>query len=125
MNLPGFQERLDLMGRRLRALRRARGLSMRMADQVRNRYGVRLDPSYLSRVERGRAALPMRTLFALADYFGVEPTALFSAEESPGASPLSSTAVSAHPLEFQQAQELLRFALALVVGRGESAGSAE
>ncbi len=76
-----YEARLLLLGRRLRALRRSRGLSMRMADEVRLRFGVRLDPSHLSRVERGRTGLPLRTLFALAAYFEVDPARLIEPEE--------------------------------------------
>ena len=124
MNLPGYQERLDLLGNRLRTLRRARGLSLRLADQVRARYDVKLDPSYLSRVERGRAALPLRTLCALADYFAVEPAALLFAEGSPPVPHLSGSLGALSPEEFRRVEELLRQALALVSAAEEASSRA-
>lgn len=69
------------VGERLRRLREARGESMSVAREIRERFGVKLDPSYLSRMERGRAEIPLRTLFALARYYGVAPADLVHLEE--------------------------------------------
>jgi transcriptional regulator with XRE-family HTH domain len=54
---------------------------MAMARVIRERFGVKLDPSYLSRMERGRAEIPLRTLFALARYYGVDPRDLVYLED--------------------------------------------
>ena len=49
---------------------------------------MKLDPSYLSRMERGRAEIPLRTLFALARYYGVAPGDLVHLEEFQHGGPL-------------------------------------
>ncbi|MCB1308443.1 MAG: helix-turn-helix transcriptional regulator [Leptospiraceae bacterium] len=67
------EKQLKEIGQRLRAVRKARGLPMRIAATIRERYGVKLDQSYLSRMERGESEVPLRTLFALADFFEVDP----------------------------------------------------
>lgn len=57
------------VGRRLRQLRQSRGLSISIAEKVRAAYSVKLDRSHLSRMERGKASIPLRTLFALVDFY--------------------------------------------------------
>ncbi len=64
------------IGERLRNVRETRGKNMTIAREIRERYGVKIDPSYLSRMERGKAEIPLRTLFALADYYEVEVASL-------------------------------------------------
>ncbi len=54
---------------------------MSVAREIRERFGVKLDPSYLSRMERGLAEIPRRTLFSLARYYGVAPADLVHLEE--------------------------------------------
>ncbi len=49
---------------------------MNIARDIRARYGVKIDSSYLSRIERGKTEIPLRTLFALSDYFEVHPSYL-------------------------------------------------
>ena len=44
---------------------------MTIAYDIRERFGVKIDPSYLSRMERGKTEIPLRTLFALAQYYDV------------------------------------------------------
>ena len=61
---------------------------MAVAKTIRERFGVKLDPSYLSRMERGRAEIPLRTLFALARYYDVAPGDLVYIEECQGGGPL-------------------------------------
>ena len=72
------------IGGRIRKTRFARGVSMKIAHEIRQKYGVKLDPSYLSRIERGKTEIPLRTLFAISDYFGIKPAQLidFSNVES-------------------------------------------
>ena len=57
------------IGSRLRKLRLDRGLSMRISYLIRRDYDIKLTPSYLSRIERGTVDVPLRTLFALADFY--------------------------------------------------------
>ncbi len=68
------------IGGRLRKLRMDRNLSMRVAFRVRSDYGIKIDPSYLSRIERGKVEIPLRTLFALADFYDVSPGWLIDPE---------------------------------------------
>ena len=65
---------------RLRRVRQHRGESTAVAREVRSRYGVKLDPSYLSKMERGEAEIPMRTFFALAEYYEIDPRELIKLE---------------------------------------------
>lgn len=74
--LPQHEKILQTIGEKLRTLRQARGLSMNIARDIRANYGVKIDSSYLSRIERGKTEIPLRTLFALADYFAVHPCTL-------------------------------------------------
>ena len=73
---PWHAETLRLIGERIRKTRFARGYSMKIAHEIRARYGVKLDPSYLSRIERGKTEIPLRTLLAISDYFGLKPAFL-------------------------------------------------
>ena len=57
---------------------------MGVAFKIRADYNVKLDPSYLSRIERGKVEIPLRTLFALADYFDVNPLYLLDMEKAEG-----------------------------------------
>jgi len=59
------------IGGRLRRIREARGKNMTIAHEIRDLYDVKIDPSYLSRMERGKVEIPLRTLFALADYYQI------------------------------------------------------
>ena len=70
------------IGERLRNVRETRGKNMTIAREIRERYGVKIDPSYLSRMERGKAEIPLRTLFALADYYSVEVASLLDPSAS-------------------------------------------
>jgi transcriptional regulator with XRE-family HTH domain len=65
-----------LIGERLRKERLKRGLSMAVAREVRQIYCVKIDSSYLSRIELGKTEIPLRTLFALADYYEVQVSEL-------------------------------------------------
>ncbi len=69
--MPRFDEQLGRIGERLRQIREARGLKMTIADQINAKYGVSLDSSYMSRMERGKVNIPMKTLCAFADYYNV------------------------------------------------------
>ena len=71
--LAKHEEILLTIGEKLRELRQSRGLSMNIARDIRAHYGVKIDSSYLSRIERGKTEIPLRTLFALSDYFEVHP----------------------------------------------------
>lgn len=70
------------IGQRIRQIRQARGLPQRIAEEIRFKYGVKLSSNYLSRMERGDTEIPLRTLFALADYLGVHPSHLIDPNTS-------------------------------------------
>ena len=76
------------VGERLRKLREARGESMSVAKTIRERFGVKLDASYLSRMERGKVEIPLRTLFACAKYYEVDPCDLIRSDEYSDESPV-------------------------------------
>ena len=62
---------LERLGSRLRFLRTQKGLTMDMhAQQIATNYNVRLQQSYYSKIECGETVPPLRTLYALADYYG-------------------------------------------------------
>src|SRR5690606_14986992 len=63
----GHTEILRGIGNRIRQARLRRGLSLQIAHRIRDRADIKLDPSRLSRIERGQAELRLRTLLALAD----------------------------------------------------------
>jgi len=73
-----FEQYAAKIGARLRQLRIARGKNMNIANDLRKTYNVKIDPSYLSRMERGKAEPPLRTLIALADYFDIPLTTLLA-----------------------------------------------
>jgi len=73
-----FEQFSTKIGARLRQLRIARGKNMNIANDLRKTYNVKIDPSYLSRMERGKAEPPLRTLIALADYFDIPLSTLFA-----------------------------------------------
>ena len=83
--LSRHSELLNVIGERIRKTRSARGVSMKIAHDIRAKYGVKLDPSYLSRIERGKTEIPLRTLLAISDYFGIKPAYLIehSSTDSP------------------------------------------
>ena len=64
------------IGNRMRRLRKSNGLSMAMAYRLRTDYEIKIDPSYLSRIERGRVEIPLRTICAVAKFFEVSPAEL-------------------------------------------------
>ena len=71
-------EFLERLGTRLRFLRTQKGLSMEThAKQIADHYNIRLRQSYYSKIERGLAAPPLRTLYALADYYDTTVCSLF------------------------------------------------
>lgn len=98
------EERLRNIGEKLREVREKRGETMSVAAVVRNRYGVKLDPSYLSRMERGKAEIPLRTLLALAHYYRVDPAYFIRSDDFPGAEPAAYLLL--HPELRQQVQLL-------------------
>ncbi len=77
-----LEQTVKKIGERLRNVRETRGKNMTIAREIRERYGVKIDPSYLSRMERGKAEIPLRTLFALADYYEVEVASLLHSAQT-------------------------------------------
>ncbi len=61
---------------------------MAVAKIIRERFGVKLDASYLSRMERGKVEIPLRTLFACAKYYEIDPCDLIRSDEHVGESPV-------------------------------------
>jgi transcriptional regulator with XRE-family HTH domain len=61
-----YRNALNRIGERLRIVRERKGLNMTIALEIRDRYRVAIDPSYMSRMERGKAEIPLRTLVAFA-----------------------------------------------------------
>ncbi len=59
------------IGETLRNLRVAKGLHLNAAHEIRKIHGVKIDPSYLSRMERGKAEIPLRTLNAIGLYYSI------------------------------------------------------
>lgn len=69
-----------VIGKRLRELRTAQGLSLRaLAEEVD------LSPTLISQVERGVAEPSLKTLRSLARYFGTSVATLFDDGDRPGA----------------------------------------
>lgn len=61
-----------------------------VAKAVRQNYRVKIDSSYLSRMEKGKVEIPMRTLFALCNYYKIKAwvvlwLALAGSEDGDGA----------------------------------------
>jgi transcriptional regulator with XRE-family HTH domain len=87
------------IGERLRALRRARGLSLR---ELADRLGV--SPSLISQIERGRARPSVSTLFALVSELDASlDELLFGDDERPGSPSSTTSAVDARPSPVQEA----------------------
>lgn len=59
------------VGNQLRVVRESKNLTMSVALEIRDKYKVKLDKSYLSRMERGLTEIPTRTLLAFADYYDI------------------------------------------------------
>lgn len=78
-----YTDDLEAIGRRIRQLRMARGLTLAdVADRAN------LSTSMISAVERGRANSSVGTLIAIAEALGVKVGELFEAEGDRGRSPL-------------------------------------
>ncbi len=67
---------LRYMGSRLRNLRAKQGETMAIHEKISKKYNIRLKQSYYSKLERGLVSPPLRTLYALADYFDVNINSL-------------------------------------------------
>ncbi len=74
--------RIKRIGMRLRQLRREHGESMAIHSKIAKKYNIRMKQSHYSKIERGVAAPPLRTLFAIADYFGVSILDFFDPPEA-------------------------------------------
>ena len=84
MESKDIDPRLIKLGARLRQLRIQRGETMSIYEKISRDYNVRLKQSHYSKIERGLASPPLRTLFALADYFEVEIVSLFETQNKKG-----------------------------------------
>ena len=63
-------EVLKELGKRIRAKRLECGETLQVAFEIRAGYGVKIDPSSLSKIECGKTETTMRTLFAIAGFYG-------------------------------------------------------
>lgn len=72
------------VGEELRHARRKRGETLSVANVIRLKYDVRLDKTYLSRIERGRLIPPAETLRAIAHYYDIRPGMLMDPTLPPG-----------------------------------------
>ena len=67
------------IGTRLRHLRKKRGDTMAIHKKISKLYKVSLSQSSYSKIERGEISISLPTLYALADYFKVDPSYLLDA----------------------------------------------
>src|SRR3954452_5529042 len=71
---PYFCDWAEVVGGRIRRLRRARGISLRdLADKLVLPGGTRHSIGYLSRLERGWASAPFFTYVAIIELLGADP----------------------------------------------------
>lgn len=68
-----LQDRLRLVGRRIRELRKTRGMTQARLAELAD-----LSVNYLGKVERGEAQATLKSLFAIADSLQVNSSAFFS-----------------------------------------------
>ncbi len=61
------------IGERLRRVREERGHPIAVASVISEKYGIRLSSRGLSRMERGLREVPLTILYALADFYKVNP----------------------------------------------------
>ena len=94
-----FEPDYPEVGERLRARRKDRGLSLReLADRLR------VSPSLISQIERGRARPSVSTLFAIVTELDASlDELLFNDERASGGSTANAAEASAHPSPVQQA----------------------
>lgn len=59
------------IGQTLREIREERGLKLAHTANYRHKLGIKIDPSYLSRMETGMVEIPMRTLYPLVKNYGI------------------------------------------------------
>jgi transcriptional regulator with XRE-family HTH domain len=100
MSIP-FEEFATRIGERLRQIRISRGKNMNIANEIRSLYGIKIDPSYLSRMERGLAEPPLRTLFALSRYYGVSLNQILNSADA-GSSTDMRDNIAFHDFELQE-----------------------
>ena len=86
-----FNEKIEInnerlfkqIGKKIRSLRESKGHSMNVSYKIREIYDVKLDPSYLSRLERGKVRPVLGTLNAITHFYQVPLIFLFeNTEES-------------------------------------------
>ena len=94
-----FEPDYPEVGERLRARRKDRGLSLReLADRLR------VSPSLISQIERGRARPSVSTLFAIVTELDASlDELLFNDERPSGGSTANAAEASTHPSPVQQA----------------------
>ena len=105
-----FEPDYPEVGERLRARRRARGLSLRaLAEKL----GV--SPSLISQIERGRARPSVSTLFAMVTELDASlDELLFGDERQPASAASSESAVRASPVQEADTRHHIRLASGVV-----------
>jgi transcriptional regulator with XRE-family HTH domain len=92
----------NIIGERIRALRRKRGLTLQDMGARTN-----LSPSYLSQVENGRANVTLNALHSITQELGVPLAELFTNENASRVSVVRSRERRSYPLEHGGTEHLL------------------
>lgn len=77
-------ELISQFGQDVKLYRENRGLRMSdAAEDLRKRYGLKIDQSYLSRIESGQVDIKLKHFLALADYLQLDISALVASLIAP------------------------------------------
>lgn len=77
-------ELIARFGQDVKLYRENRGLRMSdAAEDLRKRYGLRIDQSYLSRIESGQVDIKLKHLLAIADYLQLDVSSLIASMIAP------------------------------------------
>ncbi|MEQ8352405.1 MAG: helix-turn-helix transcriptional regulator [Leptospiraceae bacterium] len=77
-------ELISRFGQDVKLYRENRGLRMSdAAEDLRKRYGLKIDQSYLSRIESGQVDIKLKHFLALADYLQLDISSLVASLTAP------------------------------------------
>ncbi|GEM_PF-1584155 len=77
-------ELISRFGKDVKLYRENRGLrGSDAAEDLRSRYGLRIDQSYLSRIESGQVDIKLKHFLAIADYLQLDASALVASLVAP------------------------------------------
>ena len=77
-------ELISRFGQDVKLYRENRGLRMTdAAEDLRKRYGLKIDQSYLSRIESGQVDIKLKHFLAIADYLQLDVSALVASMVAP------------------------------------------